>query len=304
MAVGNREGDVSVFDITLGKSIWRTSTHDSAISALSISHDNKFVVSGGTNGRLVLRHVSTGKQYQEFDGHFDAAIRAACFDDNDHIVASAGMRTVCFWGFPGEEAIKTLGPFGSTVSAIAFAPKPSLFAASFSDGSVKLYETKTWQQVDSIDAGLSSTFSTRIGFSRNGSTLLIAAGDCDGITANDVTVVNFDIASKKRLFFGPVRNVGEFCLAEHSCSLLCTQNGKIRLLSLPTCNEEWSVDGEGEFSLPDRSEEWEADCMSVWTTHNGDTIAAVAYHQDTGADEIVIWHEEKSALPKAPDCHE
>lgn len=279
MAVGNREGDLSMFDISVGKRIWRASTHDFAISALSISHNNKFVVSGATNGRLVLWHTSTGKQYQEFEGHFDTAIKSACFDSNDHIIASTSSRTVRFWRFPGDEAIKALNPFGFTkaVAAISFALKESLFAACSEDGTVKLYETKTWRHLDSIKTGLSETFSTHMRFSKDGSTLMIAAGDCDGITPSNASVVSFDIGSKKCLFTASVQNVGEFCLVDRSCSLLCTQNGKIRLLSLPACNEEWSADTA------------EDSAMSVWATDDAATIATVDYHQDTGADHVVVW---------------
>ena len=228
----------------------------------------------------MLWHTSTGKEYQEFEGHFDTAIKSACFDSNDHIIASTGSRTVRFWRFPGDETIKALDPFGFTnaVAAISFALKGNLFAVCSEDGTVKLYETKTWRHLDTIKTGLSETFSTDMRFSQDGSTLMIAAGDCDGITPSNALVVSFDIGSKKCLFSASAQNVGEFRLVEHSCSLLCTQNGKIRLLSLPTCNEQWSADTE-------------EDSISVWATPDATTIATVDYHQDTGADHVVVWRQ-------------
>ncbi len=197
------------------------------------------------------------------------------------MVASAGETTVHFWHFACYETIKALDPFGfpNSVAAITFAPQQSLFAVSSVDGTVKLYDLQSWRHVNSIKTGLSDTFSTHMHFSQDGSALLIAAGDCDGITPSKVSAVSFDIASKRRLFSATVQDVGEFCLVERSGSLLCTQNGKIRLLSLPTCNEEWSVDTKDDAS------------MSVWATHDASTIAIVDYNQDTGADHIEVWRQ-------------
>jgi hypothetical protein len=281
LAVGNQEGDLALFDVNLNKNIWRTSLHDSAISAVSISHNNKFIVSGDTNGRLVLWHVSNGKQYQEFDGHFDAAIKTVCFDNSDHVIASATGRTVRFWRFPGEETIKALDPFGFTnaLTAISFAPKENLFVACSDDGALKLYETKTWRHIDLIKTGLRETLSTHIRFSQDSKTLLVAAGDCDGITPSNVVVEHFDIASKKRLFTASVQDVGEFWLVERSSSLLCTQKRKLRLLSLPSLHEEWSTETE------------EGASFAVRATNDGFTIASAEHRQDLGLDHLMVWRQ-------------
>jgi WD40 repeat protein len=97
IAVGRKDGTVSVWNIANGSLNFEAKKHDSAINAIAFSTDGSLMATGGDDRTAIIWDTSTGKARRTLKGH-DLAITSLAFSpDATTLAVGSGNASVVLW---------------------------------------------------------------------------------------------------------------------------------------------------------------------------------------------------------------
>lgn len=173
-------GDVKVWNTLTGqeRSHWRE--HRQQIYCASISPDGKWLVTGGGNwtsgdpGELIVWELTTGRVRARIEGH-KLAVWSIVFDrDGTSFVSSDSSGAVKVWNMETLQEEHTL-QHPTWVRALALSPDGNTLAVGRGDGSVRLWDTKSWTERASCDGHQSFCFALQ--FAPNGKVFASSGND-------------------------------------------------------------------------------------------------------------------------------
>ena len=245
LSTAGRSGGVQLWDVASGEPIVQMPTND-MIWAFAFSPDGSILAAGGEDGTLHLLDARTGAS---LGGPLSMPVRrlappeplggvgtlgrtvedVAFSPDGTELVASVGS-SVVVWSvddLSNEATLPLDDPF-SRVDALAFSPDGRLLATGEGDGSLRLWNTSTWQEVGAgTKASTEAVLS--VSFDRSGETL-VTAGD-------DSTVRLFDSTTREEIgqAFPGIAGPPAFALFEPDGRHIVVGNFSYRAF-------EWNVD--------------------------------------------------------------
>jgi len=97
IAVGRKDGTVSVWNIANASLSFEAKKHDSAINAIAFSTDGTLMATGGDDRTAIIWDLSTGKPRRTLKGH-DLAITSLAFSpDATGLAVGSGNASVVLW---------------------------------------------------------------------------------------------------------------------------------------------------------------------------------------------------------------
>jgi WD40 repeat protein len=97
IAVGRKDGTVSLWNITTAALSFEARKHDSAINAIAFSADGTLMATGGDDRTAIIWDMSTGKPRRTLKGH-DLAITSLAFSpDATTLAVGSGNSSVVLW---------------------------------------------------------------------------------------------------------------------------------------------------------------------------------------------------------------
>ena len=160
------------------------------VIGLSLSHDGKTLLSGGSDGVIRVWDVPSGQLLRTLTGHTNAVYKAN-FSPNEKLVASSSRDlTARVWDFKTGRELQKFTGFHCSVKSIVFSPDNKLVAVVGNDGMLKLWDVKTGRELKTLVHSNSPDVDVSIYsvvFSRNGKKMY--AGNGDG------TISEWDTAS-------------------------------------------------------------------------------------------------------------
>ena len=97
IAVGRKDGTVSVWNIPTAALSFEAKKHDSAINAIAFSADGTLLATGGDDRTAIIWDMSTGKTRRTLKGH-DLAITSLAFSpDATTLAVGSGNASVVLW---------------------------------------------------------------------------------------------------------------------------------------------------------------------------------------------------------------
>ena len=97
IAVGRKDGSVSVWNIASPSLSFEAKKHDSAINAIAFSADGTLMATGGDDRTAIIWDLSTGKTRRTLKGH-DLAITSLAFSpDATTLAVGSGNASVVLW---------------------------------------------------------------------------------------------------------------------------------------------------------------------------------------------------------------
>lgn len=154
--------------------------HSGAFS-MALSHDDKKLLTAGTDGRIMLWDIAAAKAIRNFRP-VNSAIYCIGWkhDGSGFAIATADSLIVLFDGNTGAETKRFKSPF--VVTEICFHPKKNVLAIGGTDGRIKVLDHENGSVYFSFEP---DNYITGLAFSNNGA-LLFAAGWNKGVVAYDM----------------------------------------------------------------------------------------------------------------------
>ncbi len=122
--------------------------HSSTILDLEYSPDGKYLISSGTDNKIILWDLRSSKQMNMFSGH-NGPVNSITFHPTKKIIASAGDdKTVRLWEYPSGKLLETFDFFTHKVKAVDFNSDGTELACASDSIYIINLKDKTYKTID------------------------------------------------------------------------------------------------------------------------------------------------------------
>jgi len=151
--------------------------HSGAVTALAISKDGQFALSGGTDKKVIYWNVRTGKEIITWDQHTGAITATAISPDGKTALSASFDNTIKIWSLVTGKEIQTLSAFPGVDSAV-FSPDGQHVLLGDAAGLLTLLYVPNWHPTFRFNA--QSGAIAAVAFSPNGKS--VVSGHADATT--------------------------------------------------------------------------------------------------------------------------
>jgi WD40 repeat protein len=151
LAVGLRNGMISLRDSVTLREVWHSQIHQGMISGLAFSPDSSFLVAGSGDRTFSVTDTTTGSPLYE-PVHQKGIITSIALSGNGLMLASTSQtRRVFLWEARTGAFLRELVGHTSNVWDIAFSLDGYLLVSGSGDRSVRVWDTQTGETVSQLD---------------------------------------------------------------------------------------------------------------------------------------------------------
>jgi WD40 repeat protein len=135
----SRSGDISVFDVALGKPVknW-PECHTDAVLSLDFSPDGKLLASGGADKIARVTDIASGKQVNLFEGHTHHVLGVAFRADGRVLASAGGDGVVLVWDMILGERKKKIEGWSKEVTSLQFIGATPQIVTSAGDNLIRI----------------------------------------------------------------------------------------------------------------------------------------------------------------------
>ena len=149
------DGNVHIWDISSANCINSFKGHLKRVHSISMSRDNKWLVTGGDLDCLVnLWDVKSGKCLRTMKGHKDHINRVCFSGDNQYIFSGAGSsdKTIRIWHSPTGKCIKVLKGHSHGIRDISLSNDGKWLLSGSGDKTLKLWDISSGRCLKTFEA--------------------------------------------------------------------------------------------------------------------------------------------------------
>jgi WD40 repeat protein len=193
ITTGGQNGEVTFFESDTGKERRRVSGAQSAVMDLEYTRDGGLVFVAFADGTVSAYDPRNGEMMRSISAKSQSLVFSmAVSDDASRIaVGASAIRIVDSMG----AAIAEITDCHAPVETLAFARSDSLLVAGLADGSIRVYDTKTWKEIRRVQHGPDRV--KRIRISPDGTHILL-----NSETDSKAHLYELDTLKKVRSFDG------------------------------------------------------------------------------------------------------
>jgi WD40 repeat protein len=137
---------LKIRDLRTGSILVTIADHSSEITVAKITPDGRHVVTGYSNGKIVLWNIITGELFCNFDGRNGEVRSLAMTPDGRCIISGHDDGTIMLWNYASRRSVLTIHSNGC-VSAIAVTPDGHYIVACSEDGTIAVWQLKNGHPV-------------------------------------------------------------------------------------------------------------------------------------------------------------
>jgi pSer/pThr/pTyr-binding forkhead associated (FHA) protein len=130
---------LSQWDLVTGTYRRRLEGHTAAVTAVAVSWDGRYAVSGSGDQTLKLWDVANGERIRTLTGHQGVVHAVAFSADGRHIVSGSADHTLKLWDVTSGECLHTLTGHQAAVHAVAFSVDGRYIVSGGADQTLKLW---------------------------------------------------------------------------------------------------------------------------------------------------------------------
>jgi WD40 repeat protein len=132
-------GIVGVWDFELGILLKTLKGHKGHVTALAMTADSRFILTGGQDGVVHLWDLETGTQLKTMTGHKGAILMIHIAPDGQHVITGSGDGTVRVWVLRGGVLLQNLN-HTENVHSMAVTPDGSHVITGSMEGLVEIWD--------------------------------------------------------------------------------------------------------------------------------------------------------------------
>jgi serine/threonine protein kinase len=166
---------VRLFDPNTGQEMKRLSGHSAAVRALTFSHDDRWLFTGGDDKTLRVWDLQLGREVQRFTRHSAAVTCLAAPADSDFVYSGSRDQSLRRWDLRSGQESQVWSASGGPVLAIALSPDGSRAATAHFDTSIRLWKLDEPIAVGELTGHKQMV--TGVGFLPDGRSLVSASQD-------------------------------------------------------------------------------------------------------------------------------
>ena len=114
--------------------------HTSTITAMAVSADSKWAVSGADDGRLIFWDVRLASFHRGWDANEDTVWALAFSPDGTYVASGGSSNKVSIWTVPDARLVAKLEGHAETVQMVAWSPDGTRLVSCGEDGAVKMWD--------------------------------------------------------------------------------------------------------------------------------------------------------------------
>jgi WD40 repeat protein/tRNA A-37 threonylcarbamoyl transferase component Bud32 len=169
--------EIRIWDVRSGDLLHTLEGHTSQVQLLSLSSNDRRLLSGACDCSMRMWDVDTGKQLQVFTGHSSFVRGVAFLPDGKRGLSGGYDGTVRLWDLASGKEIRKFTGHKWAILGVAVSPdgRRALSAAGHPDSTIRLWDIETGQEIHRIDKHGNGVFS--VAFSADGKRCLSASYD-------------------------------------------------------------------------------------------------------------------------------
>lgn len=120
LVTGWSDGKVRCFDGETGQLLWELAdVHKGGVSALCVSHNQRFFMTGGVEGSVRIWDIKSRELVSNMKEHLDAVTCIKIFDDDAHALSGSKDRNIICWDLRHEKRVASLRQRMGGVNSLA-----------------------------------------------------------------------------------------------------------------------------------------------------------------------------------------
>jgi hypothetical protein len=135
-----------LWDVNSGREIRTFKGHSHSVRAVAFSPDGRLALSGSYDKTLKLWDVNSGRQIYTFKGH-SKYVNAVAFSPDGRLALSGSYGTLKLWDVNSRREIRTFKGHSNWVFSVAFSPDGRLALSGSDDGSSRLWNVQTGDEI-------------------------------------------------------------------------------------------------------------------------------------------------------------
>jgi WD40 repeat protein len=135
---------IQCLDLTTGREVWQTEDFTaSALTALALSADGRFLASASGDPNISIWDAATGKPLHQLEGHTSWVSKLVFTRDGHRLISAASDQTIRLWDTETWTNTKVLRGHVEEVNGLAISEAAQLIASADRDGNLMLWKAET-----------------------------------------------------------------------------------------------------------------------------------------------------------------
>ncbi len=150
---GNNNFKLKIVDIKKIRTIKILSDYEEGLNAITLSPDQKFLVTGSVNHRIRIWDMHTWRSYPEVKGHVDEILALKFTSDGKRLISCGNDNSARVWDVKNMDdvkCIKVLRDFSSCVSAVQFFDEDKKAVFSCHNCNIIFYDMEKYEYMHSF----------------------------------------------------------------------------------------------------------------------------------------------------------
>lgn len=175
LASGGDDNNISLWNLSTGKSIASIVAHRGTVNALAFSRDGQTLASASNDRTVRLWNVRTRSRVRTLSGHTDFVNCVAFSRDGSTLATGSKDKTVRLWNYRTGQVTRILRGHANLINDVAFSPDGQTLASASADNTIRLWNVREGSLKKTLK-GHSSWVRT-VAFNPHSNRTLISGGD-------------------------------------------------------------------------------------------------------------------------------
>ena len=151
---GWSDGVIRAFRVDNNQQLWQIdNAHKNGVTALALSHNNKFIVSGGCEGEIRVWEIRSRELISHLKEHTSKVTKVQIFPDDIHLLSCSRDKSILCWDLKNQKRISNQTLRMGGINCFAISPlDQNLYLSVGQDRKITFWDIRKSQATGSIES--------------------------------------------------------------------------------------------------------------------------------------------------------